>query len=84
MCGFNVYSVHYELVFLPPSLRIQPRSFLSAKSVSRSDSTILHFFALVIFGLMTGRICLTYDESVLDDFYFIGAESLESGKLVSA
>ena len=58
--------------------------FFIGKPVPHSSSTILHFFALIIFGLMTGRICLTYDESVLDDFYFIGAESLESGKLVSA
>jgi len=63
---------------LTESYSIFPPCLVSLRRVS------CVFFALVIFGLMPGRICLTYDESVLDDFYFIGAESLESGKLVSA
>jgi len=69
---------------------VEPISNLHRKAIPQFLSAIalckggLQFFALVIFGLMTGRIYLTYDESVLDDFYFIGAESLESGKLVSA
>ena len=75
---FNIRYLWQSYGLLTESYSIFPPCLVSLRRVS------CVFFALVIFGLMPGRICLTYDESVLDDFYFIGAESLESGKLVSA
>ena len=79
-----VIAANWKMNMLSNEAESFASEFLSCACEFDFQSGEILIFPPFIFGLMTGRICLTYDESVLDDFYFIGAESLEAGKLVSA